>query len=747
MKSENNLRYSLKFLIVILILIIPLSSIGADIVDDKLNNPVELHKWLAERKIEALKRKRAIQDKQLEISKSVQQENFDVKFYDIKMRVNDTTEIIYGAIKIAGEALVDNFQNVDIDYDNYFQMYIDSITHPVSGHLNYNRSGDVVTIILSQSINTGEQFEFTFYYHGHPDYQSGAFSWRTYDGKKTIYTLSEPYYSRVWWPCKDRADDKADSFYIAITVDTSMYAASNGTLDSVVEHGDNSHTYHYTEHYPMANYLFSLAISDYTVWYDEWVYNDEKDTMPLVNAIYPSAYERSLNLEVTPEVLDVLSKNFGLYPYADEKYGHACWLWGGAMEHQTMTSTYPSTWGFSDMLVTHEAGHQWWGDYITCKDWHHIWINEGFASYSEALLAYERGGHSYYISYMNSMAYYGSGTIYVHDTTDESAIFNSNLSYDKGAWVVHMLRGVLGETLFFAAMDAAYNSDLKYGSATTEELRDVFEEATGVELDDFFEQWIYGEYYPTYNYSIWEELSDTGGYDYFIYVQQFAINYPQFFNMPVQFTFEDALNNTDTLRFTIDENYHLFKTNFPEQKISYDLDPAGWILKSKKLVNWNIHLITPSGEIKSGLRGEAYNGLIEYRSETAVVEASVVSGSLPDGLTLGIDGILSGITPDTGKFDFYVRFKNQSGFISESNMYSIYIAPKYFMAGDINLDGIFDIDDAIFFVDFAFKEGPSPILRDIADLNNDCQVDIDDLVYLVNYQFKGGPEPLIGCAK
>ena len=145
------------------------------------------------------------------------------------------------------------------------------------------------------------------------------------------------------------------------------------------------------------------------------------------------------------------------------------------------------------------------------------------------------------------MDYYGGGTIWVDDTTDVWRIFNGSLSYDKGAWVCHMLRGVLGEFKFFAGVDAYYNSEFKYGAANTEDFKNVFEAATGEELDWFFDEWIYGTYYPDYEYSYFQEPSDTGGYDVYLYIDQTQNTMPRVFHMPVDFFFNQSSGPDDTL--------------------------------------------------------------------------------------------------------------------------------------------------------------------------------------------------------
>ncbi|MFQ6008870.1 MAG: M1 family aminopeptidase, partial [Candidatus Zixiibacteriota bacterium] len=341
-----------------------------------------IHQKLAEGKVATyLNKRRALAlaaTEQLENT----QTNYDVLFYDIYIRVDDTNEIIYGKVTFVALAAEDGVNEVQVDF--FDNMTIDSIVAP-SGALLYTRANNVVTVTLDATYNTGEQFDFDFWYHGHPEeggFQAFAFDIR--QGKKVISTLSEPYFARTWWPCKDRTDDKADSFNIAIEVDTVFYVGSNGTLDSIVYNGGTSNTFYYSVRYPMTTYLFSLAISEYTVWYDEWVYNNGQDTMPIVNACYPDRLaDAQAGWGITPQAITIFSEQYGQYPFVQEKYGHANFEWGGAMEHQTMSSMTGSWFGFYEPVVVHELSHQWWGDMITCKGWGHIWLNEGWASYSE----------------------------------------------------------------------------------------------------------------------------------------------------------------------------------------------------------------------------------------------------------------------------------------------------------------------------------------------------------------------------
>ncbi len=673
------------------------------------------------------------------------QTNYDVLFYDIFIRVDDTAEIIYGRVKFVALAAEDDVSELQVNF--YDNMTIDSIVSP-SGILSYSRSNNIVTITLDASYNTSEQFRFDFYYHGHPT-EGGfqAFAFDTRLGKKVISTLSEPYFARTWWPCKDRMDNKADSFSIAVEVDTVFYVGSNGTLDSIVYNGGTTNTFYYSVRYPMTTYLFSLAISEYAVWYDEWVYNGDRDTMPIVNAVYPDRYTYSLDkLSVTPGAITIYSNNYGPYPFVNEKYGHSNFQWGGAMEHQTMTSTSGSDFGFSTPVVVHELSHQWWGDMITCKTWGDIWLNEGWASYSEALYYLGTEGWDSYHNYMNGMDYSGGGTIYIYDTSSVWNIFSS-IVYDKGAWAVHMLRGVLGDSLFFAGVNAYYHSQYQYAAATTEDFKNVFESATGVELDWFFDEWIYGEYRPNYHWSYWEEPSDTGGYDVFLHVAQVQTSDPQVFTMPVDFFFDLSSWPDDTLTLWIDKRSSLFKFNFPSTVSTIKLDPSDWVLKYQLNKQWQLFIVTLNEELSDGRQYFAYEDTIEARGGTGSNTWSIAGGSLPAGYSIDSNGVVSGTTSDTGLFTFTVLVDDNGSSYLDQAEFTIHFSPTTVIPGDVDMSGSVNICDLTFIVDYLFRGGPPPPVLNTADVNGSCDISVEDLTYLVAYLFQNGSAPVMGCVE
>ena len=202
--------------------------------------------------------------------------------------------------------------------------------------------------------------------------------------------------------------------------------------------------------------------------------------MQIDHYVFPDRYATSYsNYLLTSDMLVLFSELFGEYPFINEKYGHADFRWGGGMEHQTLSSMG----GSSQDLIAHELGHQWWGNLITCKSFHDIWLNEGFARYCQALWAENQGRKEAYHSFMNNHAYYGSGTIYVEEPNSNSDIFLSGLSYNKASWVLHMLRNIVGDNMFFDILKSyASNDSLKYDAASTSDFKEVCEDISGLKF-------------------------------------------------------------------------------------------------------------------------------------------------------------------------------------------------------------------------------------------------------------------------
>ena len=503
------------------------------------------------------------------------QDKMDISYYGIELDIDFNAEMIYGSVKIEGQVGMN--QPDSFEFDLLSNMIVDSVKY--LGQISiFTYQDDRIKIPAPDVTNPeGYSFSVSVFYHGTPAYcGASGFKFDEHQGIDHVWTLSEAYCARSWWPCKDDPSDKADSVDIIVSVpsDPDFIVASNGNLQSLIQ-VENKKKYHWKEVYPITTYLVSLAIYPYTVWYDEYVSLVSNDTMPIEHYVFPDRYEDSYaNYLITKDMMTLFADKFGEYPFINEKYGHADFKWGGGMEHQTLTSMG----GHSQSLIAHELGHSWWGNLITCKTFHDIWLNEGFARYSQALWFEHQSGEEAYSSFMNDHIYYGAGTIYVESPSSNSVIFTSGLTYNKSSWVLHMLRHMVGDDTFFDILRSyASNDSLKYNVASTSDFKDVCENVSGFELDDFFDQWIYGEKYPKYQLSWWRE----GQGIYKVKIEQ--LQSTGYFSMPIDVSFvgSEGPLSRDTI-FAINNSglsqiYEFTDLDFLVENVI--LDPGGWILK------------------------------------------------------------------------------------------------------------------------------------------------------------------------
>ena len=503
------------------------------------------------------------------------QEKIDIKFYELNLDIDFNSSRIRGSVTING--VIGNIYPDFIELDLYDNMTVDSILQNNIPIL-YLHENDMLKIPLSDiTLDDENLFSLTIFYQGTPDHcGAGGFKFDEHQNIGHVWTLSEAYCARSWWPCKDDPSDKADSVNIIVSVpiEPAYIVASNGLLSSTTIN-NNKKTYFWKERYPITTYLVSLAIYPYTKWVDQYVSPISSDTMLIEHYVFPDRYEASYpNYSLTKDMLSFFSELFGEYPFISEKYGHADFTWGGGMEHQTLSSMG----SFSQNLMVHELGHSWWGNLITCKTFNDIWLNEGFARYCQALWAEHMYGREAYFDFMNNHAYYGAGTIYVENPSSNSQIFSAGLSYNKASWVLHMLRHKVGETMFFDILKSyASNDSLSYNAASTLDFQKVCEDISGLDFEQFFQQWIYGEKYPKYELSWWHE----GNGIYNVKIDQVQSN--DIFSMPIDLKFSGSAGPmlVDTTIVIENNNssqlYEFSGFNFLVENVM--LDPENWILK------------------------------------------------------------------------------------------------------------------------------------------------------------------------
>jgi aminopeptidase N len=433
------------------------------------------------------------------IDESASYADYDLIYQRMEWNIDPAVRYISGKITSHMKSLKDHLLVLEFDMDT--ALVVDSVRH-LSGEVQYSRENNKLFLYLPGAVGVGAIDSVSVYYQGEPKSSGfGSFtqSWHGPENVPIIWTLSEPFGAMEWWPSKQSLTDKIDSIDVIVTSPEPYRTASNGILVSETV-ADGYRTMHWKHRHPIVTYLVAIAVTNY-VDYSDFVDLEDGRQIEILNYVYPENLQWAKDrTPVTVEVMEFFNEMFGIYPFADEKYGHAQFGWGGGMEHQTMS--FMGNFGFE--LIAHELAHQWFGNYITLSSWQHIWLNEGFATYLTGLAVERSRGSSAFTSWKRHNMYrimlQPGGSVFVTDTTSVARIFDSRLSYSKAAYLLHMLRWVLGDSAFFAGIRNYYEDpDIANGFADHDQLVAHFEAAGDTSLTEFFNDWYYGEGYPVYS--------------------------------------------------------------------------------------------------------------------------------------------------------------------------------------------------------------------------------------------------------
>jgi len=463
--------------------------------------------------------------------------NINVKKYRCEWNVDPAIRYISGSVTVFYQALT-NVDNIVLDMNS--ALLADSIKRGNTG-LFFLRNDDALQIQLGYEVSAGQTDSFCIWYHGVPPESGfGSFIQTTHQGVPIIWTLSEPYGASDWWPCKNGLTDKADTLEVILNVPDQYRGVSNGLLIAESTNG-TTRTMHWKSNYPIASYLVCLAVTNFYEFNRNVQLGDV--TMPMQTFCYPeSATVFETHTQKTIDALLLFHHYFGPYPFLNEKYGHVQFSWGGGMEHQTNSFIV----NIGETLTSHELAHQWFGDKITTSGWESVWLNEGFATFLARFYMENMEPQNTINArrvVLSNITSQPGGSVRVNDTTSISRVFDSRLSYDKGSYLLQMLRYMLGDSVFFNGM-RRYVSDpsLAYGFATTTDFQRNMEDASGKDLSNFFDEWYLGEGYPMFNIK-WAPNGSTGVK--FQVNQQTSHPSVSFYHVPVPLTFKKgALSKT-----------------------------------------------------------------------------------------------------------------------------------------------------------------------------------------------------------
>lgn len=541
-------------------------------------------------------------------------QKYDVHFYKLDIELERTSTAIAGVVEIhatASATVLDTFL-----FELWDDFTIDEIRLNGITPLAYSRVESAVYVPVD--FEMGDAFFIEISYSGLPPEGGGPLGGggMTNDfsptwGNQVTWSLSEPFAAYEWFPCKQLLTDKADSSYVFVTTDASNKAGSNGLLTAVVDVPGGKKRYEWKSNYPIDYYLISVAVADY-VEYNIYAEPLDADPILIQNFIYDSPGCLTFftsDINETADFLEHYSTLFGLYPFHNEKYGHCMAPLGGGMEHQTMTTQGY----FNNTLTAHELAHQWFGDQVTCASWSDIWLNEGFASYSEEIMLaefYPGGEVSSMLARHDDIMSEPGGAVWVEDSLSVGRIFSGRLTYDKGAAIVHTLRFLMNDDDVFYDVLQTYQDTYAMGTAHAADFKQVAETVSGLDFTNYFNEWYYGEGFPTY--SIEYALVDGE----LVVVLNQDVSMPgitPFFTNDLEIRITGVDGYTETVRLTgIDAASTVHSFPFPEAVDGIQCDPKNWIINQYTGATENLALasIAEFNEVLNIYPNPAVNELV-----------------------------------------------------------------------------------------------------------------------------------------
>jgi aminopeptidase N len=426
------------------------------------------------------------------------QAGIDVQHYRFALTLNDSTNEISGDATVTIRFVKAGVTSFFLDLAtaaNGKGMTVTSVTSD-SAALHFSHTGDHLAITLGSPSKAGELRQFTVAYHGIP--ASGLYIGTNRYGERAFFSWNWPDKARQWLPMVDHPSDKATSEFI-VTAPSKYSVVSNGLLQDEILPGNGSKITHWKQSVPIASWLNAIGVEQFAVHHagmvkgielQTWVAHQDRD-----NGII--TFE-----EPARQAIEFYSEHIG--PYSYEKLANVSAAFGGGgTEHassifygEKSVTNKPAT-----ELVAHEVAHQWFGDSITESDWDDAWLSEGFATYFTLLFTEHYSGRD---AFVNGLVRARVTALSAEKRLKEPVVHRNisdlrgvipPLVYQKGGWVLHMLRGQIGTDTFWKGI-RAYYAEYRNSSATTNDLRRVMEETSGQKLDWFFDQWLNRDFSP-----------------------------------------------------------------------------------------------------------------------------------------------------------------------------------------------------------------------------------------------------------
>jgi len=501
----------------------------------------------------------------------VRQTAIDVIQYEIALELSEATESISGTTRIHVRVLQDNVSSMWLDLED---MVVDRLL--VSGQPRpfMHRDGRLA-FEFDRPYRPHEIVAAEVHYHGRPG-QTGMLIGKNKHGRRVFFTENWPDRAHHWFPCIDHPSDKATVDF-AVTAPEKFDVVANGRLVETRSLMDGRKLTRWSERVPIPTYCMVIGAAEFSV-----THAGASAGVPLSSYVYPpDAAAATRVFSRSGLALQYFSDLIGPYPYEKLAQIESTVRIGG-MENSSVIFYAESIFQRAspgEGPVPHEIAHQWFGDSVTESDWDHLWLSEGFATYFNALFHEQLEGPEAVKRTMTRAAeavkkYHQSRPAPIIDpeVKDPAKKLNA-FTYQKGAWVLHMLRKILGDGVFFKGIQRYYQLHAG-GNVLTEDFQRVMESVSGVSLDAFFRQWLYQPGWPDYRVS-WRFDGNANELELTIRQAQTT----GLFDMPVDIAFRFG-ERREIQSFRISEESHTFRIAVQSQPTSIEIDPDGWILKS-----------------------------------------------------------------------------------------------------------------------------------------------------------------------
>jgi aminopeptidase N len=580
----------------------------------------------------------------------VRSRNYDMQNIALDLKFDWEKEQAYGTATITLAPLVPDLKMVDLDAG---LMTINSVKLAGGGDLvfQYEEEKTRLGVSLDRVYRIGEPVTFIVDYRTKGLNVPNTLSFGGGGGlkfikptgsnpnrRRQVWSQGESDYNRFWFPSYDSPNDFATT-EITATVEKQMFVVSNGKMLKNKENKDGTRTFYWKMDIPHANYLTSIVVGEYAEVKGSYL------GIPISSYVFPNELkEGQASTGKLPRMVQFFSEKTGVkYPYA--KYAQTMAEgFGGGMENISATTMTPSMIhderelldGTSEGLQSHELAHQWFGDYVTCREWAHIWLNESFATYMQALWDEHEKGKDYFLysdvrsnqqGYINTWRQGNRRPIVTRYYVNADDLFDT-YAYPRGGAVLHMLRKHLGDELFFKSINRYLTTNANR-PVQTEQLRIAIEETTGQSMDWFFDEWLYKMGHPIFEVT---DKYENGKLTMTVKQTQqidVANEYPQvaFFQ-----TFVDIKIDDRTERVWIEpkaENVFTFNAAAQPKLVSFDTEST--LIKELKFEKSTADLIYQL-QNDSDVTGRAWalNQLKDRKTDEPAIRAAIVKAITDD---------------------------------------------------------------------------------------------------------------------